>query len=128
MVFTPVTNAQAGDDRISAVTHQDPAKVREFVGAGVNVNYREQTYGNTPLTKACQYDLVEIAQYLIDNCAGINLPTTTGHDLLMAAANGSEELFILLLSMGADPLQKLENGTSAFTMLITGIEVYLGVS
>lgn len=125
MAFTyaiPFTaGAQTGDDLITAVTYQDMAKVKELVKAGVDVNYKEQRYGNTPLVMACQYNLVEIAKYLIENGADINLKTGTGHTPLMAAASGSEDLFNLLISKGADPLVKLENGTSAFTMLITGV-------
>ena len=114
--------AQTGDDLIAAVTYQDLDKIKELVKAGVDVNFREPSrYGNTPLVMACQYNLVEIAKYLMENGADINLKTGTGHTPLMAAASGSEELFNLLLSEGADPLVKLENGTSAFTMLITGV-------
>jgi ankyrin repeat protein len=39
----------------------------------------------------------------------------------MAAASGSEILFNLLLEKGADPLAVQENGTSALTLLVTGI-------
>jgi ankyrin repeat protein len=113
--------AQTGDDLIRAVTYQDFEKVKELVGAGVDVNYKEERYGNTALAMACQYNLVDIAKYLMDHGAEINLRTNTGHTPVMAAASGSEELFNLLLEKGADPLVRLENGTSAFTMLITGI-------
>ncbi len=120
-VITPEACAQSGDDLITAVTYQDLERVRELIKSGVDVNYREPAYGNTPLVMACQYNLVKIAQYLMDHGADIDLKTKTGHTPLMAAASGSEEMFHLLLSKGADPLQKLENGTSAFTLLLTGI-------
>jgi ankyrin repeat domain-containing protein 17 len=121
LMLTPAVIAQTGDDLISAVTYQDLDKVKSLVEAGVDVNFKEERYGNTPLTMACQYNLLEIAKYLMDQGADLSLKTGTGHTPLMAAASGSEELFNLLLAKGADPLVKLENGTSAFTMLITGI-------
>lgn len=121
ILLTPAIRAQTGDDLISAINHQDLDKVKELVEAGVDVNHKEKRYGNTPLVMACQYDLVEIAIFLMDHGADINLKTSTGHTPLMAAATGSEELFNLLLSKRADPLAKQENGTSAFTLLITGV-------
>jgi len=121
LIQSGATIAQTGDDLIKAVTYQDLDKVKELVGAGVDVNYKEQRYGNTPLVMACQYNLVDVAKYLLDHGANIHLRTETGHTPLMAAASGSEELFNLLLEKGADPLVKLENNTSAFTMLVTGI-------
>jgi len=69
--------AQTGDDLIAAVTYQDLDKVKELVKAGVDVNFREPSrYGNTPLVMACQYNLVEIAKYLMENGAEINLKTS----------------------------------------------------
>ena len=114
-------SAQDGSELITAVVYQDLDKIKEVLKAGVDVNYQDENYGNTALIISCQYNFVDIAKYLIEAGADISAKATTGHTPLMAAASASEELVDLLIAKGADATVKLEDGTSAFTLSITGI-------
>lgn len=120
--------AQTGSDLITAVAYQDLDKVKELINAGVDINYQTEMQDVTALIMACQYNFVDIGTYLIEAGADFTLKMNTGHNALMAAAVMSEELFDLLVSKGADTSVKLEDGTSAFTISISGaLSGYIGL-
>jgi len=113
--------AQDGSDLISAIMYQEFDKAKTLIENGVDINYQDKTYGSTPLILSCQYNFVDMAKYLIDKGADVNLQAKNGYTPLIAASGVSEELTDLLLSKGADPKLKLENGTGAFTTSIVGV-------
>ena len=113
--------AQDGSDLITAVAYQDLDKIKNLVEAGVDVNYQEESAGATALIMSAMYNFADIARYLIEKGADISIMNKTGHTALMAAAGSSKEVFDLLAANGADMSIKLEDGTSAFMLSISGV-------
>ena len=113
--------AQEGNDLITAVAYQDLDKVKNLVEAGVDINYQEESAGATALIMSAMYNFGDIARYLIEKGADISIKNNTGHTALMASAGSSEEVFDLLVANGSDMSVKLEDGTSAFTLSISGV-------
>ena len=113
--------AQEGSDLITAVAYQDLDKVKNLIEAGVDINYQEESAGATALIMSAMYKFGDIARYLIEKGADISIENNTGHTALMASAGSSEEVFDLLVANGADMSVKLEDGTSAFTLSISGV-------
>ena len=106
---------------IYAILDEDLGDVKRLVNAGADVNYKyNDLVGSTPLIIACNYNLVKIGRYLIDQGADISISIITGTTPLMASAWASEELFYLLVSIGADISVKDEYGHSAFSYSISG--------
>lgn len=113
--------AQDGSDLINAIMYQDFEKTKELVNKGVDINYQDKSYGSTALILACQYNFVDIAKFLIENGADLNLQANNGYTPLIAAASVSVELTELLLSKGADIKLKIDDGSGALTTSVTGI-------
>ena len=74
---------------------------------------------------ACMYNFADIAKFLIESGADVNLQANNGTSALICAAGISPELAKLLLSKGADVHATLkegdEEGTTAFTYSIMGV-------
>jgi len=113
--------AQEGSDLTTAVAYQDLDKVKNLIEAGVDINYQEESAGATALIMSAMYNFGDIARYLIEKGADISIENNTGHTAIMASAGSSEEVFDLLVANGADMSVKLEDGTSAFTLSISGV-------
>ncbi len=113
--------AQDGTELITAVAYQDLDKVKSLVEAGVDINFQEESAGATALIMSAMYNFGDIARYLIEQGADISIKNNTGHTALMAAAGSSEKVFDLLVANGADMSEKLEDGTSAFMLSISGV-------
>ena len=74
------------------------------------INLRQKE-GCTAFYCACQMYNIEIAQYLLDNGAEIDIPDEDGNTSLKSAVvRGNFELFTFLLDRGANPLFKDNNG------------------
>jgi ankyrin repeat protein len=116
-----ISMAQEGNKLIEAVMYQDLASVKTLINQGVDVNFKDQQSGSTALIIAANFGFSEIAEFLIDNGADINLQANNGTSPLMAAAGSSEQIFKLLLGKGADITLKNATGTTAFTSSLTGI-------
>jgi len=112
--------AQDGSELITAIAYQDLDKVKNLVEAGVDINYQEESAGATALIMSAMYNFVDMARYLIEKGADVSIQNNMGQTALMAAAGSSEEMFDLLVANGADMSVKSDDGTSAFTLSITG--------
>jgi ankyrin repeat protein len=112
---------QDGAKLIEYIMYQEFDQARELVKQGVDVNYQDASNGSTALMMACQYNFAEMAKFLIDHGADLNLQTKNGQTALMAAAGSSEELFNLLLEKGADIQPKAADGTTVFTRACIGV-------
>ena len=121
LISTGYTKAQDGSELINAVAYQDLDKIKSLVEAGVDINYKEKSAGATALIMSAMYNFVDIARYLIEKGADISVKNNTGHTALMASAGSSEEVFDLLVANRADMSLKLEDGTSAFMLSISGV-------
>jgi ankyrin repeat protein len=77
---------------------------RELSGNPALLNQPEGPFGLTPLHKAAAADEVEIARFLIENGALVNVPSNLGQTPYSVAmdANASDEMMELLKSYGAD--------------------------
>lgn len=113
--------SQDGSTLIKHVMYQEFDQVKGLVEKGVDVNFQDQSYGSTPLILACQYGFVDIAKYLIENKADVNLQAKNGMSPLMAAAGVSKELVEILLAKGADIKQQNEDGSGVLTQSVTGV-------
>jgi len=113
--------AQEGSDLITAVAYQDLDKVKNLIEAGVDINHQEESAGATALIMSAMYNFGDIARYLVDKGADVSIRNKYSQTALMAAAGTSEEIFDLLVANGADVSVKLDDGTSAFTLSITGV-------
>ena len=80
-----------------------------------NINQR-QIEGCTAFYCACQTSNLEIAQYLLDKGADIDIPDEDGNTSLHSAVvKGKINVFKFLLSNGANPLATNNSGESPFT-------------
>ena len=121
LISTGYTIAQDGSELISAVAYQNLDKIKSLVEAGVDINYQEESAGATALIMSAMYNFGDIASYLIEKGTDISIKNNTGHTALMASAGSSEEVFDLLVANGAEMSLKLEDGTSAFMLSISGV-------
>lgn len=120
LILSGSAGAQDGTELITAIAYQDLDKVKNLVEAGVDINYQEESAGATALILSAMYNFVDMARYLIEKGADVSIQNRAGQTALMAAAGSSEEMFDLLVANGADMSVKSEDGTSAFTLSITG--------
>lgn len=118
---TSVVLGQDGSKLIEDIMFQEFDKAKTLVKNGVNVNYQDESSGSTALMLACQYNFVDMAKFLIEHKADVNLQAKNGQSALMVSARTSEELFQLLLSKGADITMKANDGTTALTQACAGI-------
>lgn len=113
--------AQGSDTLFSKVTRNDIDGVKALLAGGADINEQFEGYGHTALIVACNYNYEDLAVYLIEQGADINIRGSDGSTALIAAASNSPRLVELLLSKGADAGAKMENGTGAFTQCTNGI-------
>jgi len=113
--------AQESAKLIEYIMYQEFNKAKELINNGADVNYQDDTSGSTALMLACQYNFVEMATFLIEHEADLNLQSKNGQTALMVSAAVSEDLFNLLLSKGADFKIKATDGTSALTQACIGV-------
>jgi ankyrin repeat protein len=121
VLLCSISFAQDGSKLIEAVMYQDLDAVKKTISQGIDINYQDPTSGSTALILAANYNFGDIAKFLIENGADIDLQAKNGTSPLMAAAGSSEEIVKLLIEKGADVNAKNERGTTAFTASITGI-------
>lgn len=113
--------AQDGAKLLEAIMYQEFDKAKDLVRKGVDVDYQDGSYGSTALMLACQFAFVDMARFLVEHNAELDLQAKNGQTALMAAARASEELFDLLISRGADVELKDEHGLTALTHAFMGL-------
>ena len=113
--------AQDGSKLIESVMYQDMEALKSLVESGVDVNYQDPQSGSTALMLACNYGFIEMAKFLLDNGAKVNIQAQNGATALTGAAQQSLELVKLLLDKKADVRLKTEEGNTAFTYSIMGV-------
>ena len=99
--------------RYAAETN-DSARVNELLRQGAELEWRNPTYGMTPLASACYNGSYEAAEAL---CAhGAELDTRSDFQqtpLMRAAMSGRTKICAMLLALGADPSLKNMFGKTA---------------
>ena len=121
VMFCSIGFAQDGSKLIEAVMYQDLDAVKTAISQGTDINYQDPTSGSTALILAANYGFVDIAKFLIEKGADVDLQAKNGTSPLMAAAGSSEDIFRLLIEKNADIKAKDESGTTAFTASMIGI-------
>ena len=95
---------------LDAVRARDRNRVRELIDAGAELEEKGDL-GETPLMRAVEMNLPEIAQELIDAGADVNAQASqSGFTGLMMAAARFPDMVSLLLESGADPNLKSHLG------------------
>lgn len=125
-IFFMAANVEAAplDDLIDAVNKNDSARVKELVAAKVDVNATDAK-GTLPLIRAAVQGNPEIAKMLLDAGAKPNLGNKFGWTPIFVAVARMKpgtrhgELVDMLLSRGADPKQKTEDGTTLLMQAVT---------
>lgn len=113
--------AQDGAKLIEYIIYQEFDKAKELIKGGVDVDYQDEYSGSTALILSCGYNFVDMAKFLIEHGANLNLQDRNGQTALMAAARCCEELFNLLLAKGAEIKLKDENEHTALTHACVGV-------
>jgi ankyrin repeat protein len=113
--------AQDGSKLIESAMYQDMEALKSLVESGADVNYQDPKYGTTALMLASNYGFIDMARYLLDNGAKVNIQAKNGSTALSGAAQQSLELVQLLLDKGADVRLKTDEGITAFTNSIIGV-------
>lgn len=101
--------------------YQEFNKARDLINNGADINYQDESSGSTALMLSCQYNFIEMAEFLVEHGADLNVQSKNGQTALMASARTSEELFNLLLSKGADLTILANDGTTALTQASMGV-------
>lgn len=120
-IFLGFGSAQNGSKLIESVMYQDMETLKSLVEGGADVNYQDPQSGSTALMMACTYNFVDMAKFLLEHDAKVNLQARNGATALTGAAAVSKELVELLIVKGADIHLKTEEGTTAFTQSIVGV-------
>ena len=97
-----------------AVLHNRPDIVALLLDHKANVNARTKNGGLTPLDFAVMQRNLTIAQLLVERGAELRNPGP----LLMAATSGSIDIARLLLTSGADPNARDDDGTTALDIAV----------
>ena len=87
----------------AAMTGNTPA-VEQHIGAGTDLNLKEDLSGSTPLMVATTFGQVEVARFLISEGAELDARNNSGGTALHVACFFSQPAIVeLLLNAGADP-------------------------
>jgi glucan biosynthesis protein C len=92
----------------------DMETVQQHIAAGVDIDQRDPTSGNSPLTNAATFGRIEVAQVLLRQGADVNARNNEGSTPLHAAAFFCHtEVVEMLLEHGADTSLRNNAGATA---------------
>ena len=97
----------------NAAKANDLALVLELLRQGAELEWRNPSYGYTPLATACAYGSYEAAEALCAHGAELDARNRYQSTPLMYAACGHPKICAMLLALGADPSLKSKNGNTA---------------
>ena len=112
---------ELGEKLIEQVMAQDLEGVKTLVEKGADVNYQNESSQATALMMAANYEMFDIAEFLLEEGADVNRRDANGMTALMAAAGRSQEMVELLLEHGADITITPTKGAGAFTNCIVAV-------
>jgi ankyrin repeat protein len=93
----------AGHDSVEIVAH--------LIDLGMNVNEGDMREGRTPLVDACAAGNFDIAKYLLDHGAQLDVSASVRNPLFAAIAEGSIAIVKLLLNHGIDASVRYDSDT-----------------
>jgi ankyrin repeat protein len=103
--------SQPSEALAKAIEAQDVAQMKQLIAAGADVNGSDKNR-NTPLRMALFHGNKEMVRALLDHGADPNHRDPSGWTPIMMASDG--EAVDLLISHGADPLAKTDDGRGIF--------------
>lgn len=98
----------------------DTEMMEVLISAGTNINHQAKRTGYTPLMNALNGCKNDVAKFLIEKGADINIKSNDGTTALTLACGCSEEIAKQLLAKGADIKAVSDRGMGAFTQC-TGV-------
>lgn len=107
-----------GYTALSLATNIEMMKV--LISAGADINHRDKRTGFTPLMNALNSCKTDVAKFLIEKGADVNLKSNDGATALILACGCSEEIAKQLINKGADIKAVSDRGMGVFTQC-TGI-------
>ncbi|MEE4215617.1 MAG: ankyrin repeat domain-containing protein [Bacteroidales bacterium] len=110
---------------LNKVGSNDIDAVKSLIAAGADLNQVDDIYGYTPLMHALNGCKNEMAKFLIEKGADINIKSNDGTTALTLACGCSEEIAKQLLAKGADIKAVSDKGMGAFTQC-TGVGLSRG--
>lgn len=97
-----------------AIIRGDAESVKQLLANGTDVNEPEKMSGSTPLVTAALFGRIEIAEYLIESGADVNMKNNDGSTALHTASFFCRtEIVEMLLQNGADKTIKNNGGATA---------------
>ena len=107
-------------DLLEAAAQGTLRRVEELLDAGANPNFAHPQYGNTPLSRACFTNRVDVVERLLQRGADPNLRITYSSPVDGRVEKGivalmfarSLEVVTALLEAGADPNVQFEDGST----------------
>jgi ankyrin repeat protein/beta-lactamase regulating signal transducer with metallopeptidase domain len=106
-------------DIYQAIRLGDAGKVKDFIGAGTDVNLKNQN-GSTSLHIAAAAGNTALLELLIEKGADVNAKNNRGQTALcIAVSNDNKEMVKLLIEQGADVNTKDENSHTPFDIILS---------
>lgn len=103
---------------LEAAKSGDLESLNKLIGAGANIDARDEEQAWTPLMRSLEADHIEVARRLIELGGDVNAAAETGTTvLIVAAGKGHTEIVRLLLERGADPSARDMHGKTAWDVV-----------
>jgi uncharacterized protein len=107
------TSSLTPDEQLlSAVSKGSSSKVKQLIKSGANINFIEDSTGETPLMIACDSNFLAIVYILVKAGADLNIRDKFGRTALMKSS--TLKIIEILLESGADVNIKNNRGDNVF--------------